>query len=235
VADSPVTMQHFANLPKTCSTETFAPLSTSRALTPITHVPSDGSSFSTSSTETFAPLSTSRTLTPITHVPSDGSSFSTSELQDDEPKLVVRKTFLELKEASLQEQLADLRRSRSEPLVKTWPDLTSSEGFLVDAEPNAELINGSASLPSQGSAGHDTGDCRPCAWFWRPGSCRNGKDCRHCHLCPEGETIRRKKLLKVAMKFRGEAAKKSSEANVPHAPAINDSAGTTWICSPTRW
>lgn len=47
-------------------------------------------------------------------------------------------------------------------------------------------------LPSVGSAQHDgSGGCRPCAWFWTSG-CINGKLCRHCHLCPEGELTRRK-------------------------------------------
>lgn len=30
--------------------------------------------------------------------------------------------------------------------------------------------------------------------FWKEGGCKNGKDCRHCHLCPEGEIRHRKKL-----------------------------------------
>ncbi|CAE7945498.1 unnamed protein product [Symbiodinium sp. KB8] len=49
-------------------------------------------------------------------------------------------------------------------------------------------------LPSIGSAAHGV-DCRPCAWFWKSEGCKNGKACRHCHLCPEGE-IRRKKKMK---------------------------------------
>eukprot|EP00418_Pyrodinium_bahamense_P068050 CAMPEP_0179078056 /NCGR_PEP_ID=MMETSP0796-20121207/34929_1 /TAXON_ID=73915 /ORGANISM="Pyrodinium bahamense, Strain pbaha01" /LENGTH=373 /DNA_ID=CAMNT_0020775347 /DNA_START=48 /DNA_END=1169 /DNA_ORIENTATION=- len=48
-------------------------------------------------------------------------------------------------------------------------------------------------LPSLGSAVHGSGECRPCAWFWKPQGCQNGKECRHCHLCPEGEIKARKK------------------------------------------
>jgi len=47
--------------------------------------------------------------------------------------------------------------------------------------------------PSQGSDTHGTGECRPCAWFWKPQGCANGFDCRHCHMCPEGELKNRKK------------------------------------------
>mmetsp|Transcript_43897 Transcript_43897/g.103836 ORF Transcript_43897/g.103836 Transcript_43897/m.103836 type:complete len:465 (-) Transcript_43897:96-1490(-) len=48
-------------------------------------------------------------------------------------------------------------------------------------------------LPSLGSALHGTGRCKPCVWFHKPESCQNGKDCQHCHLCPEGEIRARKK------------------------------------------
>lgn len=47
--------------------------------------------------------------------------------------------------------------------------------------------------PSCGSDKHGTGECRPCAWFWKPQGCANGIDCRHCHMCPEGELKNRKK------------------------------------------
>lgn len=47
--------------------------------------------------------------------------------------------------------------------------------------------------PSAGSTTHGSGQCRPCAWFWKPQGCANGADCRHCHMCPEGELKNRKK------------------------------------------
>ncbi|CAJ1344905.1 unnamed protein product [Effrenium voratum] len=46
---------------------------------------------------------------------------------------------------------------------------------------------------SHGSAMHGTGACKPCAWFWKPGSCQNKENCSYCHLCPEGELKARKK------------------------------------------
>eukprot|EP00434_Breviolum_minutum_P003961 symbB.v1.2.003485.t1/scaffold198.1/size278664/1 len=36
-------------------------------------------------------------------------------------------------------------------------------------------------------------ECKPCAWYWKPQGCRNGKDCLHCHLCPCDEIKARKK------------------------------------------
>jgi len=51
-------------------------------------------------------------------------------------------------------------------------------------------------LWSIGSASHETGTCKPCAFLWKdlkkPG-CQNGRECVFCHLCPPGEVKRRKK------------------------------------------
>jgi hypothetical protein len=56
---------------------------------------------------------------------------------------------------------------------------------------------------SLGSEQHDGGDCRPCAWHHRSDGCRNGAECRHCHLCPEGELkFRRKDKIATIRKER---------------------------------
>merc|ERR1711959_101283 len=47
--------------------------------------------------------------------------------------------------------------------------------------------------PSEGSAFHGTGRCKPCAWFWKADSCRHGYKCLYCHLCPQDEIKRRKR------------------------------------------
>jgi len=52
---------------------------------------------------------------------------------------------------------------------------------------------------SLGSELHATGQCRPCAWFWKPQGCANGVDCRHCHSCPQDEIKTRKKVKHFAM------------------------------------
>lgn len=59
-----------------------------------------------------------------------------------------------------------------------------------------EPLSGTETGPisSPGSVLHGTGNCNPCAWFWKARGCAVGRDCDYCHLCPEGELKRRKKL-----------------------------------------
>eukprot|EP00440_Ansanella_granifera_P029358 gb/GFBE01031885.1/.p1 GENE.gb/GFBE01031885.1/~~gb/GFBE01031885.1/.p1 ORF type:complete len:351 (+),score=63.29 gb/GFBE01031885.1/:1-1053(+) len=54
---------------------------------------------------------------------------------------------------------------------------------------------GSEALPSIGSAGHVTRDCKPCAFLHTKG-CESGKLCLFCHLCDAGEKKRRQKEKK---------------------------------------
>jgi hypothetical protein len=56
------------------------------------------------------------------------------------------------------------------------------------------------SLPSVGAMLHGSGNCKPCAWFWKPEGCQWGRECGHCHLCPVGEVRRRKKEKQAATK-----------------------------------
>jgi len=49
-------------------------------------------------------------------------------------------------------------------------------------------------VPSVGSELHGTGDCKPCAWFWKSQGCQNGRECLHCHLCPKSEVKAKKKM-----------------------------------------
>jgi len=59
---------------------------------------------------------------------------------------------------------------------------------------SAQALAAKAPETSIGASLHGSGECRPCAWFWRPQGCDNGTTCRHCHLCPEGEIKLRRKL-----------------------------------------
>jgi len=66
--------------------------------------------------------------------------------------------------------------------------------------------------PSIGSMMHGTGECKPCAWFWKAKGCQNGAECRHCHMCPEGE-IRQRKW--VSKKMKADALKDEEVTAVP--------------------
>jgi len=89
------------------------------------------------------------------------------------------------------------------PLAERQPP---SSGAAVAPVVNSGITPlASTSLPSQGSAGHMRGSCRPCAFFHTPG-CANGVSCPFCHLCDAGERKRRKKeqqqCRKTAVKLR---------------------------------
>jgi len=56
-----------------------------------------------------------------------------------------------------------------------------------------------SAVPNRGSLLHSTGQCRPCAWFYKPVGCQGDSDCGFCHLCPEG-ALKAKKKMKLAKK-----------------------------------
>jgi len=61
-------------------------------------------------------------------------------------------------------------------------------------------------LPSRGSALHEFGTCKPCA-FVGDSVCRNGANCQFCHLCKPGEKKRRRKeWMEMKRQVRREAA-----------------------------
>mmetsp|Transcript_40569 Transcript_40569/g.75535 ORF Transcript_40569/g.75535 Transcript_40569/m.75535 type:complete len:261 (+) Transcript_40569:73-855(+) len=66
-------------------------------------------------------------------------------------------------------------------------------------------------VPSQGSAMHSSGQCKPCAWFWKSRGCSNAVFCDYCHLCPPGALKERKKA-KIAAIRAGIIAPRSSQA-----------------------
>lgn len=53
---------------------------------------------------------------------------------------------------------------------------------------------------SVGSALHGSGQCRPCAWFYKPSGCSNGAECLHCHSCPASELKDRRRQKAAAFK-----------------------------------
>jgi hypothetical protein len=66
---------------------------------------------------------------------------------------------------------------------------------------------------SFGSSGHSEGNCRPCAWFWKPGSCNKGVACDYCHLCDEVkllQAIQRRKDFRNKEKLLKSKSRKRS-------------------------
>jgi len=68
---------------------------------------------------------------------------------------------------------------------------------------------------SVGSVLHGTGSCRPCAWFWKVGGCQNGRECRHCHLCPQGELKARRTARVEALRGSRQAVQQSNDEKLP--------------------
>jgi len=68
--------------------------------------------------------------------------------------------------------------------------------------------------PSHGSVLHAVGGCHPCVFFWKPGGCKNGAECSHCHSCPEGE-IKERKRAKWALMRLGLVTPKQRKATLP--------------------
>jgi len=66
-------------------------------------------------------------------------------------------------------------------------------------------------LPSRGSALHAAGMCKPCGWFWKPGSCSNGYECNHCHACPADALRARKKARQEALRMLANVSKSTIE------------------------
>jgi len=76
---------------------------------------------------------------------------------------------------------------------------SSLQTSSLHAPPGLELPN--AGDTNNGALLHEMGACQPCAWFWKPSGCQNGKDCMRCHLCPEGELRARKKVKRTMMRL----------------------------------
>ena len=74
------------------------------------------------------------------------------------------------------------------------------QGSHASPEP-VQAVQPRNPMPSKGSAMHASGQCRPCAWMWKPKGCQNAENCEYCHLCPEGELKHRKKLKIAAIRM----------------------------------
>merc|ERR1712228_433162 len=83
----------------------------------------------------------------------------------------------------------------------------------------------------KGSDLHQSGTCRPCAWYWKPQGRRDGVECTHCHLCPKDAMKKRKEhKATVARAANNSGAEKAS----PIPTLSNNSEITQASLAPTR-
>jgi len=52
-------------------------------------------------------------------------------------------------------------------------------------------------VPSLGSRGHLSGQCKPCMFVWRKVGCHNGAACSFCHLCNPGDLCKQRRKDKA--------------------------------------
>jgi hypothetical protein len=94
-------------------------------------------------------------------------------------------------------------------------------------------------LDSVGSRLHDSGRCKPCAFFHTKG-CNSGSGCLFCHRCPAHEKQRRKRLRRqlchsLLNSFDGRGSRSQGDARLGHPMKANHarmvSTDTTSTCS----
>lgn len=98
------------------------------------------------------------------------------------------------------EQLRSAAPAIMEPLEEAHPLEDDFSNLLGDEHLETESQGSVGEHMSIGSALHGSGECKPCSFFWKALGCKLGKDCAHCHLCPEGETKARKKQMRAIKK-----------------------------------
>jgi len=107
---------------------------------------------------------------------------------------------LELKLAAA---IGDLASQSDTCSTCSWDYMHPPQSGMTDSEPTSPMLpipfEEHASF-SAGSNCHDSGGCKPCAWYWKPGGCRNEEQCGYCHLCPVDEIKKRKRAKLTKMR-----------------------------------
>lgn len=96
-----------------------------------------------------------------------------------------------------------MRRVVSAPGTLTMESPTNPMPTSTMCPSELREVLGSSQLPTIGSAGHGKRRCRPCAFFWREGSCQTGPHCKFCHLCGADEKKLRRKERVAGKAQRG--------------------------------
>jgi hypothetical protein len=66
---------------------------------------------------------------------------------------------------------------------------------------------------------HLAGECQPCAYYFKPDSCKWGAKCDFCHLCPDGEIKTRKKEKLRAL--REQAVREKNAKQTPKVVSLS--------------
>ncbi|CAL1173637.1 unnamed protein product [Cladocopium goreaui] len=140
------------------------------------------------------------------HAARDQLRFAEEE-EEKNFQLIVKETFLEYVPDREADDAASHAESEPAKEVMKINDLRNL-GSATDSgtEPSKPI----QSIESIGSRLHESGLCKPCAWFWKPTGCRNGTECRHCHSCTLGEFNRRKRERRRLFRQKG------SQQQVPY-------------------
>lgn len=151
---------------------------------------------------------------PATRAGSLDDSFESAVLVGDAREKIEQMESQAIRSVSLEECLRDIEKKYQN--LEIYDDVVSTKANtdedtapptpapLSDSEegtrPRAICLTSSLGLWSAGSANHDLGTCKPCAFLWRDEyGCQNGVNCNFCHMCPPGEVKQRKKQ-KLAMR-----------------------------------
>lgn len=120
-----------------------------------------------------------------------------------------------LRSISLEECLRDIEAKYQD--LEVYDDISTKANtdedtapptpqIMSDSEEDSKQNNRAISLTdslglwSVGSADHNLGTCKPCAFLWKDANgCSNGTNCKFCHMCTPGE-IKRRKKAKHAMR-----------------------------------
>jgi len=114
----------------------------------------------------------------------------------------------------------DSFKAHSDPTIYTACD---KEWKLprLDNKKQQDQADNKIEFDRMGSVGallHNTGECEPCAWNWKPGGCKNGASCLFCHLCAEGVLKQRRKQLERCRKLERQARRGTLTMELPGTP-----------------
>ncbi|CAK9075873.1 unnamed protein product [Durusdinium trenchii] len=150
-----------------------------------------------------------RNESDVTELGTPSSADTSTAASDNETgevthfKLIVKSTFLEFVQVPWAERRDETKRFGSKPRDRCEKPRAHVKGRRLppDAvQERASVARRSLSDAVRGLFVACLGRLQ--ALYWKSGGCHNGTQCLHCHLCPQGELQRRKKLHKILAKGR---------------------------------